>query len=111
MPPKKATGAAAAAKEQSGKKVAAAPAHASYKGEFACLNTVASSRKRVHHCLVSILTLHARYDQGRYRQRESILFATTSVPLIAYLVAECGLEVGERDGSFSEHHSHLESHC
>jgi hypothetical protein len=41
MPPKKATGAAAAAKEQSAKKVAAAPAHASYKGEFACLNTVA----------------------------------------------------------------------
>ncbi len=87
MPPKKVTGAAAAAKEQSQKKTAAAPAHASYKGEFACFNAVASSRNFVYHCRVSLLTLHARYDQGRYYQRESILFATTSVSLIAYLVA------------------------
>jgi hypothetical protein len=34
MPPKKATGAAAQAKEVKEKKPAAAPAHASYKGAF-----------------------------------------------------------------------------
>lgn len=81
MPPKKATGAAAAAKEQKEKKTTAAPAHASYKGQFVHLNAVASVRNWLYRCRTSLLTIHTRYDQGRYHQCESTSFATTRAPL------------------------------
>jgi len=47
MPPKKATAAAAPAKETKEKKPAAAPAHASYKGQFHHVMTIASDRTSI----------------------------------------------------------------
>jgi len=99
MPPKKAAGAAAPAKEAKEKKPAAAPAHASYKGQFASLDTIAASRNQVYRCRVSMLTLYPRHDQGGHSQRKSILFATTSMPpslpiLSPVLVAGWAKEIG-----------------
>jgi len=73
MGPKKAAPAATPAKEAKEKKPAAAPAHASYKGQSTSHHAIAWSRNPAYRCRVSMLTLQLSYDQGSHPQRKSYL--------------------------------------